>query len=140
GRDSYTGSHAPSCEISEGNSVSVRPPQRYAVQISIRSRPSRTSSLVSASASRPLIRTPYRAATASYQPQRRDRPVTPPYSLPLSRKRLARSSESSVGKGPSPTLVVYALTTPRTASMARGPTPNPVQMPPTDAFDDVTYG
>src|SRR5438132_12433931 len=123
--------------MSDGNSVSVRPAQRYAVQMSIRSRPSSTSSLVSANASRPLIRTPYRTATASYQPHRRGRPVTAPYSLPLSRNRLPNSPRSSVGSGPSPTRVVYALPTPSTPLMARGPTPNPAHTPPIDALDEV---
>src|SRR5207247_5208048 len=86
------------------------------------------------------MRTPYRTATASYQPQRRGRPVTAPYSLPLSRSRLPISPVSSVGNGPSPTRVVYAFTTPITAPIARGPTPSPVHTPPIDAFDDVTYG
>src|SRR5207247_5189709 len=117
-----------------------RDPQRYAVQMSIRSRPSSTSSFVSASASRPLMRAPYRTATASYQPQRRGRPVTAPYSLPVSRRRLPIFPNSSVGSGPSPTRVVYAFTTPITAPMARGPTPRPVHPPPMVAFDDVTYG
>src|SRR5215467_8045790 len=126
--------------MSDGNSVSVRPLQRYAVQISIRSRPSSTSSLVSASASMPLMRTLYRAATASYHPHRRGRPVTAPYSWPPSRNRSPASPNSSVGSGPSPTRVVYALTTPMTPPTARGPTPSPVQTPPTEAFDDVTYG
>ena len=47
---------------------------------------------------------------------------------------------SSVGNGPSPTRVVYALATPSTVSIARGPTPRPVHTPPIVAFDDVTYG
>src|SRR3954470_9268579 len=108
--------------------------------MSIRSRPSSTSSLVSARPSRPLMRAAYRTATASYQPQRRGRPVTAPYSLPLSRRRLPISPVSSVGNGPSPTRVVYAFTTPITPPIARGPTPRPVHTPPTEAFDDVTYG
>src|SRR4026209_1855886 len=104
------------------------------------SRPSSTSRLVSASASRPLRRTPERTATASYQPHRRGRPVTAPYSLPLSRSRLPISPESSVGNGPSPTRVGYALTTPSSRLMARGGTPRPVQTPPMVALEEVTYG
>ena len=86
------------------------------------------------------MRTPYRTATASYQPQRRGRPVTAPYSWPLSRRRSPISPVSSVGSGPSPTRVVYAFATPSTPSMARGPMPSPVHTPPIDALDDVTYG
>src|SRR3954470_18527418 len=106
----------------------------------MRSSPSRTSSLVSASVSRPLTRAPYRTATASYHPQRRGRPVTAPYSLPLSRSRLPISPVSSVGNGPSPTRVVYAFTTPSTPPIAFGGTPSPVQTPPMVALDEVTYG
>src|SRR5438132_7243795 len=108
--------------------------------MSRRSTPSRTSSLVNASASSPLSRTAYRTATASYHPHRRGRPVTAPYSFPLSRSRFPISPVSSVGSGPSPTRVVYALTTPSTRPTARGGRPSPVQTPPTDAFDEVTYG
>ena len=63
-----------------------------------------------------------------------------PYSCPLSRSRLPSSPVSSVGSGPSPTRVVYALTTPSTTPTARGGTPSPVQTPPTEAFDEVTNG
>src|ERR1041384_7629281 len=104
------------------------------------STPSRTSSLGRARPSRPLTRAAYRSATASYQPQRRGRPVTAPYSLPLSRRRLPISPKSSVGNGPSPTRVVYAFTTPSTRPIACGGTPRPVHTPPIDAFDEVTNG
>ena len=66
--------------------------------------------------------------------------MTAPYSLPLSRSRLPISPKSSVGSGPSPTRVVYAFTTPSTQPIAFGGSPRPVQTPPTDAFDEVTYG
>src|SRR5438874_4125229 len=102
--------------------------------------PSSTSSLVSASASRPFTRTAYRTATASYHPQRRGRPVTAPNSCPDSRSRLPSSPVNSVGNGPSPTRVVYALATPITPSMDRGGPPRPVHTPPVVAFDEVTYG
>lgn len=46
----------------------------------------------------------------------------------------------SVGNGPSPTLVLYAFTTPTTSPMVDGGTPNPVHTPPILQFDDVTYG
>lgn len=45
-----------------------------------------------------------------------------------------------MGNGPSPTLVVYALTTPITSPIADGGKPRPVQTPPILQFDDVTYG
>ena len=50
------------------------------------------------------------------------------------------ASSSSVGKGPSPTRVVYALTTPMTESMRVGPTPVPVQAPPAVGLEEVTKG
>ncbi len=54
------------------------------------------------------------SAGMSSQPQRRGRPVTEPNSLPRSASRAPVSSVSSVGKGPVPTRVVYALTMPST--------------------------
>jgi hypothetical protein len=45
-----------------------------------------------------------------------------------------------VGRGPSPTRVVYAFTTPMTASIAVGPMPVPVAAPAAVVFDDVTNG
>ena len=56
GQDSYTGVPPPAVR-SAGNSTVVRLPMAYPVQISICSKPSRTSSLVSARASIPLTRT-----------------------------------------------------------------------------------
>lgn len=50
------------------------------------------------------------------------------------------TSVNSEGNGPSPTLVVYALTTPITLPIAEGGNPRPVQTPPILQFDDVTYG
>ena len=47
-----------------------------------------------------------RTATASYQPQRRGRPVEVPYSAPRSRSRSPSASMRSVGRGPEPTAVV----------------------------------
>ena len=76
---------------------------------------SSTSSLVSATASIPLHRTAARAATASNQPVRRGRPVVVPNSLPRRRRCSPVLSLSSVGNGPLPTRVVYALKTPEDA-------------------------
>jgi hypothetical protein len=47
------------------------------------------------------------------------------------------SSSSSVGKGPEPTRVVYALTIPITRPICVGPIPEPVQAPPAVGFDDL---
>jgi hypothetical protein len=44
----------------------------------------------------------------------------------------------SVGKGPPPTLVVYALMTPITFLIIVGGIPNPVQTPPIEVAEEVT--
>src|SRR5918997_3939941 len=106
----------------------------------MRSNVSSTSSFVTASPVSPLIRAAYRTTTASNQPQRRGRPVVAPYSLPSSRIRSASPSSSSVGSGPLPTRVVYAFTTPRTASIAVGAIPAPTAAPPDVVLLDVTNG
>ena len=46
----------------------------------------------------------------------------------------------SVGKGPSPTLVVKALNTPKTLSIFLAPIPKPVKEPPDIELEDVTNG
>src|SRR3954451_201690 len=78
--------------------------------------------------------------TASYQPQRRGRPVVVPYSPPSVRSFSPSASSSSVGNGPSPTRVVYALMTAMTLSTRFGGMPEPVQAPPAVALLDVTNG
>lgn len=50
------------------------------------------------------------------------------------------TSFNSVGKGPSPTRVVYAFTTPTTSPIVEGGKPNPVHTPPMLQFEEVTYG
>src|SRR5580698_6503016 len=59
--------------------------------------------------------------TASNQPVRRARPVVTPYSPPTLRRNSPCSSLSSVGNGPEPTRVVYALTIPITLLILVGP-------------------
>ena len=59
------------------------------MQILISSKPSSTSSLVSAMPSMPPTLIAWRTSTASNQPQRRGRPVTVPNSRPRSPRRLA---------------------------------------------------
>src|SRR4051794_3916843 len=102
--------------------------------------PVSTSIFVSTKSVTPLIRTAKRAATASYQPHRRGRPVVVPNSTPTSRSRSPYSSCNSVGNGPDPTRVVYAFTTPTTVEMRVGGMPEPVQAPPAVGFDEVTNG
>ena len=104
------------------------------------SNPSSTSSLVSAISVRLFSRTAWRSITQSSQPARRRRPVTVPYSRPTSISVSPSASSSSVGNGPAPTRVVYALVIPTMRSMSRGPRPVPVHAPPAVGFDDVTYG
>ena len=48
------------------------------------------------------------------------------------------SSLSSVGNGPLPTLVVYALKIPKTLFILFGAIPRPVQAPAAVVFEDVT--
>src|SRR6266436_7838939 len=98
----------------------------------------KTSSLVTTSESMPLIIFAYRRTARSSQPQRLGRPVTAPNSLPRSRTSRASRSGISVGKGPPPTRVVYALETPRSCLILVGGTPTPVVAPPEVALDDVT--
>ena len=88
----------------------------------------------------PLTRTAYRAITASNQPVRRERPVVTPNSPPCLRRYSPDSSCSSVGKGPEPTRVVYALRMPSTVVIRPGPIPEPALAPPDVGLDDVTNG
>ena len=67
-------------------------------------------------------------------------PVTVPYSRPVWRMRSPMPSVSSVGKGPRPTLVAYALTTPTTRSRLRAGTPEPLATPADELFELVTNG
>ena len=71
---------------------------------------------------------------------RRGRPVVVPYSNPFSRRSSARSPKSSVGYGPAPTRVVYALATPMTDSNLLGARPRPEQTPPSEGLELVTNG
>src|SRR5215470_4822484 len=98
------------------------------------------SSLVTATSVRPLMRVAYRTTTASNHPQRRGRPVVAPNSPPSVRTRSAIAVSISVGSGPPPTRVVYAFTTPSTASIDRGEIPAPVAAPPEVVLLDVTNG
>lgn len=116
----------------------------------------------------PFTMVVYWSSARSSQPQRRFLLVVTPTSLPRVCKRLPvackmphtagtkilsthtqmqqttghqyheLTSNSSVGKGPSPTLVVYAFTTPITSPMLHGGSPKPVQTPPILQLDEVT--
>ena len=83
--------------------------------------PVSTSSLVTTRPVRPFTRFAYRSATRSSQPVRRGRPVVVPNSPPASRSCSPSWSSSSVGNGPAPTRVVYALAMPQTSSIEPRP-------------------
>src|SRR5467141_3249455 len=124
-----------------GGMLSISSPSsRYPTPTGISANVSNTSSFVTASPVSPFTRTAYRTTTASNHPQRRGLPVVAPNSPPSSRMRSATGGSASVGSGPFPTRVVYAFTTPSTASIAVGPIPTPTAAPPAVVLDDVTYG
>src|ERR671920_2478815 len=123
-----------------GKSSILSPPSSYPTHTFTSSTAESTSSIVRA---RPLI--PFReaenlTATRSSHPHRLGRPVVAPYSLPTCRKVSPASSKSSVGNGPSPTRVVYALVTPITSPNDIGDIPAPTHAPPADGFEEVTNG
>src|SRR6266516_3209467 len=109
------------------------------MQNGISANASSTSTLVTVRESRALIIAAYRPAGPSNHPQRRGRPVVEPYSFPRLRS-CAPASTDSVGNGPPPTRVVYALQIPRTRWTYFGEIPTPAGTPPAAALDDVTYG
>src|SRR5436190_10353554 len=116
------------------------PSTSYATQTGTFSMPLNTSSLVTTRSVSPFTRAAYRPTTASNQPQRRSRPVVVPYSAPTLSRCWPLPSNSSVGNGPEPTRVLYALMTPMTWVIRVGGTPVPTQAPPAVGLDDVTNG
>ena len=82
----------------------------------------------------------YLSATKSNQPQRLFLPVTEPNSLPTLAITSPAFPKSSVGNGPEPTRVVYALKIPYTSLILFGAIPKPVQAPAAVVFDEVTKG
>src|SRR5579859_970646 len=116
------------------------PSTRYPTQIGTFGSPESTSSLVTTRSVIPFTRTAYRPTTASNQPQRRGRPVVVPNSAPTLVRCAPLSSNSSVGKGPEPTRVVYALMTPITWEIRVGGMPEPTQAPPAVGLEEVTNG
>ena len=63
-----------------------------------------------------------------------------PTSPPIFLRASPSSSNNSVGNGPLPTRVVYALRIPITRVIFVGPTPEPVEAPPAVGLDEVTKG
>src|SRR5579871_2691292 len=80
------------------------------------------------------------SATRSIQPHLRGLPVVAPNSLPIFLSSSPVASSSSVGNGPLPTRVQYALLTPITSLICCGATPKPLQTPADIVFDEVTHG
>ena len=67
-------------------------------------------------------------------------PVVAPNSLPIRPILSPTSSNNSVGKGPLPTRVQYALKIPYTSLILLGAIPSPVQAPAEIVLDEVTNG
>jgi len=90
--------------------------------------------------SRPFTSTAYFKATRSSHPHLLGLPVVAPYSPPFSLSFSPISSFSSVGKGPSPTLVVYAFDTAQKWASEKyfGGRPVPLERPKAEALEEVT--
>ena len=86
----------------------------------------------------PLICMEYLSATRSNQPHLLSLPVVAPYSCPTSLILSPIESKSSVGNGPEPTLVVYALNIPLIFFILFGATPRPEHAPAEVVFEEVT--
>ena len=87
-----------------------------------------------------LVNTAFLRATKSSQPHLLGLPVVAPNSLPLFARSSPFTSNNSVKKGPSPTLVAYAFEIPIILLINFGPIPRPVETPPAVVLDEVTYG
>ena len=101
---------------------------------------SKTSSFVRAIPSIPATSIECLVITESNQPHLLCLPVTVPNSLPISPNLWPVKSDNSEGNGPLPTLVVYALTIPRTYPSSLIGTPVPVEAALGNVFEDVTKG
>src|SRR5690606_10359304 len=118
----------------------ISPLYLYAVHTFKVSKPERTSPFIIINLVTPLTWQAYFNATKSSQPQRLGRPVTAPNSFPTLAIFKPTSSNNSVGNGPEPTRVVYALKIPYTSPIWLGATPKPVQAPAAVVLLDVTNG
>src|SRR2546429_5883256 len=114
------------------------PSTSYPTQIGTFGSPESTSSLGATRSVMPFTRTAYRPTTASNQPHRRARPVVVPNSAPTFDRCAPFSSNSSVGNGPAPTRVVYALITPITWEIRVGALPEPTHAPTAAGLVDLT--
>src|SRR3989344_4189656 len=106
----------------------------YATQIFNFSIVVNISSFVNATESITLIITAYFPTNASNHPILLGLPVVAPNSFPIFWIFWPTVFVISVGKGPLPTLVLYALQTPITLCTFFGGIPRPVQTPPVVQF------
>ena len=116
------------------------PSNLYAVQTFNSLIPFKTSNNINEREVKPDTSLACLATTKSNHPTRLLRLVTVPYSCPLYLLYLLVSSINSVGKGPSPTLVVYAFNIPNTLSTYRGAIPQFSGTEQAFGEDEVTYG
>ena len=82
----------------------------------------------------------YFKAGMSIHPHLLALPVVEPNSFPTFPRCSPMLSFNSVGNGPLPTLVQYALNIPITSPILLGATPSPVHAPAVIVFEDVTKG
>ena len=82
----------------------------------------------------------YFKAGRSIHPHLLALPVVAPNSFPTFPKCLPVSLNSSVTKGPLPTLVQYALNIPNTSLILFGGMPSPVHAPAVIVLEEVTNG
>src|SRR5690606_33658848 len=99
-----------------------------------------TSSFVMTSLVTPLIIMLKLSWGRSNQPHRRDLPVVAPNSCPSLCSFSPLASKSSVGNGPLPTRVQYALVMPITSLIFEGAMPSPLQTPLLVVLEEVTKG
>ena len=116
------------------------PSTSYATATLMVSIVSSTSAFIMMSWSTPLTITANLRATRSSQPVLLGLPVVAPYSNPSFLSNSPVSLSCSVGNGPLPTLVQYALNIPETVPIFEGATPSPVHAPAHVVFEDVTKG
>ena len=112
----------------------------YATQTLISSISDKISSFIIAKEVKPQIRLDNSNITKSNQPHLLGRPVVVPNSCPFSLIISPTLSSNSVGNGPEPTLVRYALVTPTTSEILDGAIPEPKAAPAVVGLDEVTNG
>ena len=86
----------------------------------------------------PLILIAYLSDTRSIHPTLLALPVVAPNSCPTLAICFPVSLNNSVGNGPLPTRVVYALKIPKTSFILFGAIPKPVQAPAAVVVEEVT--